>query len=865
MNTQPVQPTGGNRAVQIRAVVVPGVTDANRGDQALVWEAVALLDELGAERSSAVVDVGEGEERHVQTAQSKREGYRILRRILPHPRRGRHNAADSVAERRSSVVLMALRGALDFVWGNLVLLVARRPALVRLLMRAEAFETYTAIRGAGTLCVKGGGFLHAYGGISAPYYIWYQLFYLRLAHRLGVPVVVLPNSFGPFRGRFVRGQVRRVLGKAAYVAAREGVSAAQLAEVLGRAVPVSPDMAHYLAPSPPDVGRRVCRQAGVPLDAKPCVGITVRPYRFPGDPDPLRAYENYIASVASLVRHVISRGFHPVLITQVAGPGAHEDDRLAIADVVRSVPDAALSVIDFPGTCRDLKAVYGSMSYVVGTRFHSVIFAQDMGVPSLAIAYGGNKAMGIMQGIGLDRFVIPIESVSPAGLIERFDLLVRESEAVSDRLTRWRSELLAMRRTLLDAVRPYVNGHPHVKSRRCIVALDARFNDKGGVASSNHLTYERFWYRYREVFDEVVVIARLFPDSGEAAGVVTGDGVKFWALPPYVGMTGFLRTYFTIRRRVRELLKAYPDAAILLRSPSHVANVLCDEAKRLGRPYAVEVVADPYDAFARRSVDHPVRPLIRYWLTRTLRKQCAGAFATAYVTQHTLQRRYPPAPGTYTVSCSDVELPQTPVPPREPGVRRQGRDFTVLTVASLAQMYKGQDVLIDAVDRCRRAGHPVKLVFVGDGKYRPMLESLVASRGLSEHVAFRGQLAGGDPVFAEMDRADLFVLPSRTEGLPRALIEAMARGMPALGSRVGGIPELLHDDDLVTPGDAAALAQAIQDVMNDPKRMAAMAARNTARARTYDVATLRERRRRFYEYVRDADPANVVTCGRVDK
>ncbi|MGH2559900.1 MAG: glycosyltransferase, partial [Thermomicrobiales bacterium] len=143
------------------------------------------------------------------------------------------------------------------------------------------------------------------------------------------------------------------------------------------------------------------------------------------------------------------------------------------------------------------------------------------------------------------------------------------------------------------------------------------------------------------------------------------------------------------------------------------------------------------------------------------------------------------------------------------------------------------------------------LVLVGDGKHRGSLEVRAVRLGIKDRVHFLGQLSAGEVVRAELDRADLFVLPSRTEGLPRAMVEAMARALPCIGSTMGGIPELLQADEMVPPGDVAALAAKIREVVLDPERMARMSVRNLERAQDYRDATLRARRVAFYHRVRE--------------
>lgn len=385
---------------------------------------------------------------------------------------------------------------------------------------------------------------------------------------------------------------------------------------------------------------------------------------------------------------------------------------------------------------------------------------------------------------------------------------------------------------------------------RVLITATAHFaiTRDGALWIQNASTGYALWARYLEVFDEVQLLVRARPHAERPEGwtLASGPGVKAVPLPDSVGPWGFVKDYARIAGAIRPALAE--AGAVLLRVPCHIGGEVWRWLPSR-RPYGVEVVADPWDAFSPGAVRHPLRPFFRWWLTGRLRSQCAGACAAAYVTERAIQRRYPPGPDAFATSYSDVELgpdsfaaaPRTP-PPSTP--RR------LLFVGTLAQLYKAPDVLLEAFALCARGGLDVRLCLVGDGRHRPELEERAAALGVSDRVEFRGQLASGELVRQELDRADLFVMPSRTEGLPRAMIEAMARGLPCIGSTVGGIPELLSGSDLVPPNDPRRLARTIWSVATDHDRLARMSARNLEKAREYSPERLARRRGHFYEHVR---------------
>lgn len=385
-----------------------------------------------------------------------------------------------------------------------------------------------------------------------------------------------------------------------------------------------------------------------------------------------------------------------------------------------------------------------------------------------------------------------------------------------------------------------------------LVVLEHRFESTPDGAVWTQTAFgSEFWSRYLEVFERVCVVARVRPVHAALSGWKRADGqeVSFVAVPYYLGPWQYLRRARQVRRVTRSAVG--PADAVILRVASHIAACVLSLLHGTSRPYGLEVVGDPHDVFAPGVITHPLRPLLRWWFPRQLRRQCAQAQAIAYVTEQALQRRYPAAPGTFSTFYSDVQLPDAAFVSTVRSVPQGSRPYTLIMVGSLAQLYKAPDVLIDAVAACVRGGLALQLVIVGDGKYRPELQARVAALGLADHVRFLGQLPAGEAVRAQLDQADLFVLPSRTEGLPRALIEAMARGLPCIGSAVGGIPELLAPEDLVQPDDATALVAKLREVVSDPQRLVQMAARNLAKAREYHEGALRQRQRAFYQYIRE--------------
>jgi glycosyltransferase involved in cell wall biosynthesis len=136
---------------------------------------------------------------------------------------------------------------------------------------------------------------------------------------------------------------------------------------------------------------------------------------------------------------------------------------------------------------------------------------------------------------------------------------------------------------------------------------------------------------------------------------------------------------------------------------------------------------------------------------------------------------------------------------------------------------KGQHCLVEAIPMVLKEVPDAKFVIVGGGKLEAKLKALAAQRGVSDSVFFPGHR---EDIGGFLDAFDAFVLPSRMEGLNNSVIEAMMVGKPVIGTDVGGIPEIIEHEKtglLIPPGDHAALAEAIVNIVNDSEKAAALA------------------------------------------
>jgi glycosyltransferase involved in cell wall biosynthesis len=261
------------------------------------------------------------------------------------------------------------------------------------------------------------------------------------------------------------------------------------------------------------------------------------------------------------------------------------------------------------------------------------------------------------------------------------------------------------------------------------------------------------------------------------------------------------------------------------------------------------VVGDPQTVFTASALKNKLAFFYRWVFTRELKRQTLEAMSVSYVTKSVLQERYPVSKGAFSTHYSSIELPEYFFSVSHKREYCELKFINILFVGSLSQKYKGLDILLNALSSLMNCSTSFSLCIVGDGRFREEYEQQVNDLGLEERVEFVGYISERERMYEFYSKADLFVLPSLTEGLPRVVIEAMATGLPVIGSRVGGVPELLDQDAMVEPGNAEALRLKLITFFESMELMQQHSILNLEVAEEYRYYLLQERRIQFYKSI----------------
>lgn len=378
----------------------------------------------------------------------------------------------------------------------------------------------------------------------------------------------------------------------------------------------------------------------------------------------------------------------------------------------------------------------------------------------------------------------------------------------------------------------------------CTEGRFIRRSDNSVYSLDGSLT-NKLWERYLASFDRIFVMARVLTDDHleiRDIYLASSERVVFIDLPYYIGPFQYVKVYFKLKNIISRHIK--PGRAYICRVPGQIGNSVAKILWKKRISYGVEVVGDPWDVFAPGASRHFLRIFFRYHSRYFLKKVVKRSVAALYVTDKTLQSRYPVRSGVFQVSASDVQINTNQLPSVAKKFHHHNV-YNLISVGSLEQMYKAPDVVLHAVKKLKDRGVICNLTWLGDGVYKSEMQNLADCLGIQDQVHFIGNIPS-EGVVQQLLKSDIFILVSRTEGLPRALIEAMSIGLPCIGTQVGGIPELLEETVLIPKDDIDALVNKIEYMTRNACFTSDQATLNYEKSKNYYGPVLNARRESLY-------------------
>lgn len=354
--------------------------------------------------------------------------------------------------------------------------------------------------------------------------------------------------------------------------------------------------------------------------------------------------------------------------------------------------------------------------------------------------------------------------------------------------------------------------------------------------------------RYLKVFDGVKMALRTkevtLAEIPSNCHKLVDERIEIHEMPFFQGPAQFSKVIISAVKAAKESLQNC-DAAIL-RLPSPVAFIVWRKLRHTNIPFATEIVFDCKDASNSGNFQSKVLWCILHaWQV----KACAEAEGVSCVTSEYLQRRYHPTKnGAFVSNYSSAEI--------VPAFFYRARTYPnkkILSIAHVANQVafnsrKGHNELIKAISLLKKDGIVIDVKFIGEDYFDGFekLRHFATELGVEDQIQFTGYLSSKQMRETLID-SDLAVLPTKSEGLPRVIIEAMAMGIPCVTTPVSGNPELIDKQFLVNYDDVIGLKDRIRDLVIDKNLYEEQSKTNFERSKEYSSLVLNPRRYEFYK------------------
>ena len=355
------------------------------------------------------------------------------------------------------------------------------------------------------------------------------------------------------------------------------------------------------------------------------------------------------------------------------------------------------------------------------------------------------------------------------------------------------------------------------------------------------------WKRYKKLCDQLTVIFRKekkIYDSKEAKEKFQelDKDILFYEIN---NRTENLLSYFSIEKKLENRRTVYEHVKnndiIIARVPSSISYYAIKVAKKMKKKVITEVVGCPFDSMWNHGIRGKILAVSSYF---KMRKCVWNSPNVIYVTSNFLQHRYPTK--GYNIGCSDVSLSDINYNiEKRNKVLKEKKDAIVLgTCGAIDVKYKGHRYVLEAIKNLSDEGYKIEYQVVGGGS-QAYINGEAKKNNVYDNIKILGSLKHED-VFNWLDSIDIYIQPSNTEGLSRALIEAMSCACPSIASNAGGNPELIDSACVFKKKNVKELTDIIKKVIKGDINYYEEALRNYNESKNYSKSNLDAKRADFY-------------------
>ncbi|MFW3364855.1 glycosyltransferase [Aerococcus viridans] len=349
--------------------------------------------------------------------------------------------------------------------------------------------------------------------------------------------------------------------------------------------------------------------------------------------------------------------------------------------------------------------------------------------------------------------------------------------------------------------------------------------------------------RYYDIGEHLTILLRERPfDQQSNYTKINLDKLDIVTVP---GFKNIIKISKIVEKEVLE------SDCVVVRLPSMLGLIASRIAKKNNIPILVELVGDVWNALNNHSIKGKLIAPLMYLLTK---KTVKNSNYVVYVTKFFLQSRYPTK--GQSESISNVQLQTLGPEILEKRIKKikelKNKEKLIIgTIGALDVSYKGQDEIIKMLAHLKKINNTqhIEYQLVGGGN-STQFKKLAKKLNILENVKFLGTMPS-NKIYEWLRQIDIYIQPSKTEGLPRSVIEAMSQATPVIGSDAGGIPELIDEKFLFDHknSNSEKLYSLLKQM--DEKEMLEQAKKNYVKSFEYSYEKLRQKREKSFKEFRN--------------